>query len=63
MHRATILVLLNYTLESYVKLNMDALAMYTHESAVPGESLFVDGDLTLEMRKPLVIMKEYVALS
>jgi hypothetical protein len=62
VHRATVIVLLNYTLESYIKLNMDALAMYTHESAVPGESLFVDGDMTLQMRRPLVVMKTYVAM-
>lgn len=55
VHRVTTIVLLNYTLQSYAKLTMDALAMYTHDSAMPGRSLIVDGDLELHLRRPLVI--------
>lgn len=62
VHRATVVVLLNYTLDSYIKMNMDALAMYTHDSAAPGEVLYVDGDMTLQMRRPLVVTKSYVTI-
>lgn len=59
VHRVTVAVILNYTLSSYAKMSMDALALYTHESAVPGSLLLVDGDLTLYQRKPLVVLQEY----
>ncbi|DBA04946.1 TPA: LOW QUALITY PROTEIN: hypothetical protein N0F65_006948 [Lagenidium giganteum] len=56
------LVLLNYTANSYIKVEMDAAAIVTFSSPLPGKSLFVDGDLKLNQRTPFHVKASSVDL-
>ncbi|KAL4154931.1 hypothetical protein PRNP1_007045 [Phytophthora ramorum] len=56
IRQATMIVVLDYTLKSYAKLNMDVLAMVRHSSPFAGGALYVDGDLHLNQRSPLEII-------
>ncbi|TMW64937.1 hypothetical protein Poli38472_009104 [Pythium oligandrum] len=57
IYKASVLVFLNVTVQNRVKLNMDAFAILSHESGLPGASLHADGDLQLRMRNPIRITK------
>ncbi|KAL3674608.1 hypothetical protein V7S43_000551 [Phytophthora oleae] len=55
VRQATVVVVLDYTLKSYAKLNIDVLALYRHSSSFGGDMLYVDGDLDFLQRNPLEI--------
>ncbi|KAG7378254.1 Peroxisome chaperone and import receptor [Phytophthora pseudosyringae] len=55
IRQATVAVVLDYTLKSYAKLNMDVLALYRHSSPFGGDMLHADGDLDLHQRSALDI--------
>lgn len=55
IRQATVVVVLDYTLKSYAKLNMDVLTVFRHSSSVGGDMLYADGDLSFHQRSPLEI--------
>ncbi|KAG6976209.1 hypothetical protein JG688_00001598 [Phytophthora aleatoria] len=55
IRQATVVVVLDYTLKSYAKLNMDVLTVFRHSSLFAGDTLYVDGDLDLHQRSALEI--------
>ncbi|KAE9032476.1 hypothetical protein PR003_g3731 [Phytophthora rubi] len=53
IRQATVVVVLDYTLKSYAKLNMDALVVFRYSSLFAGDALYVDGDLDFQQRSVL----------
>ncbi|KAG1685746.1 hypothetical protein DVH05_007740 [Phytophthora capsici] len=55
VRQATVVVVLDYSLKAYAKLNIDVLAFYRHSSPFGGDTLYVDGDLDFIQRNLLEI--------
>ncbi|ETL81175.1 hypothetical protein L917_18434 [Phytophthora nicotianae] len=55
IRHATVVVVLDYTLKSYAKLNIDVLTVFRHSSSLAGDMLYADGDLSFHQRYPLEI--------
>ncbi|KAL7687298.1 putative transmembrane protein [Plasmopara halstedii] len=55
IRQATVVVVLDYKLENYAKLNMDVMVVFSHSSLNTGDTLDIDGDLDLHQRNALKI--------
>ncbi|KAG6572851.1 uncharacterized protein IUM83_15522 [Phytophthora cinnamomi] len=55
IQQATIVLVLDYTLKNYAKLNMDALVVSRYSSPFAGGALYLDGDLDLHQRSAIEI--------
>ncbi|KAE8906284.1 hypothetical protein PF005_g19964 [Phytophthora fragariae] len=55
IRQATVVVVLDYTIKRYAKLNMDALVVFRYSSPFAGDALYVDGDLDFQQRSVLEV--------
>ncbi|EQC37603.1 hypothetical protein SDRG_05197 [Saprolegnia diclina VS20] len=53
VHKASLLVMFNATMQTHAQLCMDVMALVSHASPLPGSVLYTVGDLALSFKRPL----------